>query len=243
MVMTVARIETDPRVHFSNELFAPLDLLYLRGSGLLGHYSQEGAGRGVVVVHGFLAIDASTHYLRQYLTHLGYRVFRSGIGINAGCLNEALTLLLRNCERAFEATGRPIIGIGHSLGGMLIRAAAIRRPDIFSQVITLGSPISEVRVAPEMQIPHGLVAELLASRGCRFGPSCSCAAVAAFRSSFPEAVDHHSIYTKTDGVVSWRCCLEEEGSRNHQVASTHSSLVWNPEALGVVRTLAQATTS
>ncbi len=235
-----ATIETDPKVYLTNEVLAPLDLAWLWASGIMWERSNEGGGRGVVVVHGFFAVDGSTKPLRDYLSHHGYRIFRSGIGINADCLNESLTTLITSCERAVADTGREIIGIGHSLGGMLVRAAATRRPDLFSQVIVLGSPINSIRVAPQMRLPHGIVAEILAAKGCGYGPDCGCGAVRAFRAPFPDSVDHHSVYTLTDGVVSPECCLEEEEARNHLVHSTHSSLPWNPEVLQLVRTLLNA---
>lgn len=237
MVAFVDQIVIDPKVHIENELLAPLDLLHLWGSPTMWQFSREGRGQGVVVVHGFLAIDATTNELRRYLKHLGYQVFRSGIGVNATCFNIALPVLIASCEEAVRVTGKRIIGIGHSLGGVLIRAAAVCRPDLFCQVITLGSPINAIRIATQMRAAHSLVAEIHATRGCGYGPDCGCKAVRAFRTDFPESVDHHSVYTRTDGVVSWECCLEEEEERNHLVGSTHSSLVFNSETFGTVRSL------
>ena len=40
-----------------------------------------------------------------------------------------------------QAQGRPVIGIGHSLGGVLIFQAARLRPELFSQVIMLDPPL------------------------------------------------------------------------------------------------------
>ena len=40
-----------------------------------------------------------------------------------------------------QAQGRPVIGIGHSLGGVLTFQAALKRPELFSQVIMLDPPM------------------------------------------------------------------------------------------------------
>lgn len=43
---------------------------------------------------------------------------------------------------SIEATGKgPVIALGHSLGGALSLMASLKRPDLFSQVIMLDSPI------------------------------------------------------------------------------------------------------
>jgi pimeloyl-ACP methyl ester carboxylesterase len=40
-----------------------------------------------------------------------------------------------------HAQGRPVIGIGHSLGGVLSFQAAVQRPELFSKVIMLDPPL------------------------------------------------------------------------------------------------------
>ena len=40
-----------------------------------------------------------------------------------------------------QAKGRPVIGLGHSLGAVLTFQAALKRPDLFSQVIMLDPPL------------------------------------------------------------------------------------------------------
>lgn len=238
MVVQLDRLIADPSVNFFNEVSIFGEFLDFRKILLMLERSDEGNGCGVVVVHGFLAFDNSTWLLRTYLENHGYRVFGSGIGINAICLNNALNTLIKECEEAVRQTGQKIIGIGHSLGGMIVRAAATKRPDLFRQVILLGSPISSIRVTPQIFLAHGLVANVLAaSSGCAYDLECGCGAVTAFRNPFPKEVDHHSIYTKTDGVVKWLCCLEEDRLRNHQVRSSHSGLPWNSQVLRLVRTL------
>ncbi len=40
-----------------------------------------------------------------------------------------------------EGQGRPVIGVGHSLGGLLTYMAAIRRPELFRALVILDSPL------------------------------------------------------------------------------------------------------
>jgi hypothetical protein len=36
------------------------------------------------------------------------------------------------------------------------------------------------------------------------------------------------VYTKTDGIVDWRVCVNDDPSTNVEVQSTHIGLVFNP---------------
>jgi len=52
----------------------------------------------------------------------------------------------------------------------------------------------------------------------------------------PLSVPATSIYTKLDGIVSWRSCLDDEGPRSENVAviGSHVGLGHNPAALWVI---------
>ena len=49
--------------------------------------------------------------------------------------------LVDEMERAIAAVGRPVIGVGHSLGGALTVMVALRRPDLFRGLVILDSPL------------------------------------------------------------------------------------------------------
>ncbi len=59
--------------------------------------------------------------------------------------------------------------------------------------------------------------------------ACTCAFVSSLRSELPEQVQHAAIYTKTDGVVDWRSCMEDDDRRNTEVDGTHVGLAFNPQ--------------
>lgn len=49
--------------------------------------------------------------------------------------------LVDECIRHIEHYHRPVIGVGHSLGGVLLFFAAIRRPELFRALVILDSPL------------------------------------------------------------------------------------------------------
>lgn len=49
--------------------------------------------------------------------------------------------LVDECIRHIEQYGRPVIGVGHSLGGVLLLYAAMRRPELFRALVILDSPL------------------------------------------------------------------------------------------------------
>lgn len=224
-------ITADRNVHLENELLVGLDVLELLTSGILwGCNGPRGRDDPVQVIHGFLTTDATTDTLRNFLRRMGYRVYRSEIGQNADCINEAVRTTIRVATQAKAETGKKVKLIGHSLGGIIARIAVNLRPDLFDMVITMGTPINGAKVTASLVKVHGFVQELLQTAGrpknC-FTPGCSCEAVRSFSLPIPEEIYHDSIYTKTDGVVSWECCLEEDPACNHLVSSSHSGLVLN----------------
>jgi pimeloyl-ACP methyl ester carboxylesterase len=49
--------------------------------------------------------------------------------------------LVDRLERSTARSGRQAVVIGHSRGGVFARALAVRRPDLISGIVTLGSPL------------------------------------------------------------------------------------------------------
>src|SRR4051794_17205102 len=99
----------------------------------------EGDGRGVLLVPGFLAGDQSLGLMTTWLRRAGYRTRSAGIPAHlrrSGTTVSALELRLD----ALATVRGPAILIGQSRGGNLVRALAVRRPDLVAGVITLGSP-------------------------------------------------------------------------------------------------------
>ena len=95
----------------------------------------------VVLVPGFMAGDSSLSLMSRHLRKLGYRTYRSTMHANVGCTQEASYALERRIEAIAIKRERKVMIVGHSLGGLLARGIASRRPDLVEGIVTMGSPL------------------------------------------------------------------------------------------------------
>jgi pimeloyl-ACP methyl ester carboxylesterase len=229
------------------EAFFPLDWIALHASPVYyGFGVPRGSGEPVVLVPGFLGSDRYLTEMHLWLRRIGYKPYFSGIGRNVDC-PELLTLrLLTTVNDAYNETGQPVSIVGHSLGGMLARAAAHRRPAHIRQVITMGSPFRAVRAHPLVLSAANFVrSNIVRERRHRrevtsscFTPQCDCAFVTTLRDeSPPETFVTNAIYSRVDGVVDWRACVEEDTSLNREVTATHIGMAFNPDVYRTVANL------
>lgn len=228
------------------------DWLSLRLSPVyLGIGVPRGDGSPVVLVPGFLTADAYLMEIYFWLRRIGYRPFLSGIGVNADCIQVLTQRLEKTVEAAHKETGLPVRIIGHSLGGFLARGVALQRPDIVAQLISLGAPIRTLEAHPAVMSAARFVGEQIerfrhaapevpsGSQSPRRGPGicisdyCHCLADHCVISP-PPSVSRAALYSRTDGIVDWRNCLEPEPSLNHEVGGTHIGLVFSPRAYRVI---------
>lgn len=227
------------------EAFAGLDWVALHASPV---YYGWGVPRGdrsaVVVIPGFMGTD---HYLMEmyyWLRRIGYRPYNSGIGWNADCLNTLVGKLSQTIGKAYQETGRKVHLIGHSLGGVLARSAAERNCEQVASVITLGAPFRGVRSHPIVLQAAKVVRErvLIKRKGKAGYPDtypecytgfCECNAVTSLQKDF-EAIRQTAIYTKTDGIVDWRVCMDEDPAKNFEVKGTHVGLAFNPSVYSLI---------
>jgi pimeloyl-ACP methyl ester carboxylesterase len=108
----------------------PVDWLALRMSPVYyGFGIPRGDGSPVVLVPGFMGVDAYLAELYMWLGRIGYRPYMSGIGFNVECPGRLTGKLARTIERAHRQTGKRARVVGHSLGGVLGRKACLQRPD------------------------------------------------------------------------------------------------------------------
>ncbi|MDL5158854.1 esterase/lipase family protein [Actinomycetospora termitidis] len=209
-----------------------LELAGLLLSGIhRGEGVRPGDGDPVLAVPGFLAGDTSLAVLRAWLRRCGYRAYRSGIAWNVDCSEAAVRRLDRRLADVAARAGRPVTVIGHSRGGLLAHAVAVRRPNRVRRVITLGSPLSSPFDAS--------VLTLAAVGGARLGQNllrparpqcltvgCPCAFGADLRA--PNPVPVTSIRTVEDGIVRPESCVVD-GAENVAVRGSHVGLCVNSD--------------
>jgi pimeloyl-ACP methyl ester carboxylesterase len=230
------------------ELLAGVELLYLRVSpAYWGLGIPHGDGSAVVVIPGFLGTDLYLTEFRLWLRRIGYRSYNSGFGFNAECPNLLIRYRLeQTIRKAHQDTGRKVHLIGHSLGGVIARAAAARMPDCVASVITLGSPFRGVAIHPSVLRAAELVrGQILERHGERVLPdcytgACTCDFLESIAGKLPRSVSQTAIFTRTDGIVDWRVCKTGKAAVDFEVSGTHIGLVFNPIVYDLVaRRLAQ----
>ena len=194
----------------------------------------------VVLVPGFLAGDGSLSMMARVLRQHGYRTYRSHIHANVGCTQSAAAQLEGRLETIAARRGRRVQVVGHSLGGMLARGLAVRRPDLVAGIVTLGSPML-APAAHHASLARSLDALVRLSRAGVPGlMSLDCVAGACARTSFDESrlpletdVEFTAVYSRRDGIVDWRACVDPL-AWPVEVRSSHVGMAVDPKVIGVV---------
>ena len=191
-----------------------------RGLGA-GHV---GDGRPVLVLPGLFNSDRSNVALRGFLGRIGYDARGWGLGRNLGARTigaEAERLIARVDAFASDA-GQPVTLIGVSLGGIMARLVAHRRPDLVREVITISSPYAahphatrvwrafELFTGERVDDPHvtALAAEIVR----------------------PLPVPATAIWSASDGLVAGAACRGGD-CREIEVRSGHLGVQLHPDVL------------
>jgi pimeloyl-ACP methyl ester carboxylesterase len=192
--------------------------------------APRGEPHPVLVLPGLLASDTSTVPLRTWLRRLGYPVVGWELGRNRGPTPEVVEALPGLVERLADRHGTPVSIVGQSLGGVFARRLALRVPDRVRQVVTLGSPFGLVE-RPRAASPGARVHERY-----RHLPAGTRIAAARGPAARPLPVPSTSVYSRWDGVVDWRACLQQPGPRSENVAvyASHLGMGHDPAVLWVV---------
>lgn len=189
---------------------------------------RAGHDRHVLVLPGFMAGDASTRPLRTLLSALGYDTRGWALGTNLGPTADIVEGLIELIERLERQKG-PIDIIGWSLGGLFAREMARLAPHTVRQVITLGSPFQTT--GPDQSNARVAFAALRA----RHSDDIMVPRMPSWARE-PLGVPTTSIYSRTDGVVSWHQCLNRDLPRteNIEVYGSHCGLGHNLAAAYVI---------
>lgn len=191
----------------------------------------EPSGRGpVLVLPGFMADDNLTWLLRRFLDGQGYRSYPWGLGVNRGPMMQYLPLIIERLEHIRDDHGASASIVGWSRGGVLAREAARDRPELVRSIVTLGSPVRGG--------VHGTSIGRWVTQQTGMTPE-QIRRVLNQRRARTIRTPITALYSKTDGVVSWQACLDEESSQvaHVEVPGSHTGLVVNAE---VYRQIARA---
>jgi len=200
------------------ELRAPLDwasLLY-RAPQLAA--APKGDGRPVMLIPGYGTDEKSMRPLGRYLDYLGYDVYDWAQGRNRGDVeNDIQRVGLRTREIHDALDSESVTLIGWSLGGVAAREAARLFEPYVREVMTLGTPI--------------IGGPKYTSVGRRFAEKANLdldefELEVHQRNSIGIKQPVTSIYSKADGVVSWRASIDtyNQQARNIEVSSSHFGL-------------------
>ena len=194
----------------------------------------------VVLVPGFMAGDSTLSLMSRHLRKLGYRTYRSTMHANVGCTQEASYALERRIEAISIKRERKVTIVGHSLGGLLARGIAARRPDLVDGIITMGSPLlAPGAIHSVLAFDLAVVIALRrAGLGGMMGDDCTsgdCARLSweEARQDLDPAVSFTSVFSRRDGVIDWRGCLDP-GAETVEVRTSHLGMAIDPVVFDVV---------
>ena len=188
----------------------------------------------VLLIPGFMAGDWSLSRMAAGLRLEGFRTYKSHIMVNVGCTREAVDRLELRLEAIASARDSKVLIVGHSLGGMLARGLAARRPDLVAGIVTMGSPV----MAPGAI--HRVIAwdaEMLGrlnkagvpatmSADCLSGP-CAEAAFEEMQQPLNE-VGYTAIFSHRNGIVSPASCLDPMAQEHVEVKASHVGMALDP---------------
>ena len=185
----------------------------------------RGDGHPVLVFPGMAASDITTLPLRRYLSSLGYVSQAWGQGLNFGPRPGVLERSADDIRALADKHGEPVSLIGWSLGGLYARELAKLHPTLTRCVVTLGTPFTGHPKATNAWRIYELLSRSKVD---------DAELMAAIRK--PPPVPTTSIYSRSDGIVSWRCSLNDPGPQveNIEVPASHVGMGTNPLALYAV---------
>jgi len=206
------------------------------------------ARRTVVLVPGFLAPDETTGVLQSALRGAGHRTHHAHLGSMNGCSEVLASKLVARLDALATRGHNRFTLVGLSRGGLVGKVAARRRPDLVDGLITLGSPLTDpwgmhlsvkLLIAAMSELSRrGLDVGGCGDVECPFG-ECSTRFFEDLQSDLAEHVQFTSVYSRRDGIVQWRACLDPH-ARQVEVRSSHLEMATHPAVISeILRSLAQ----
>ena len=181
-----------------------------------------GNGEPVMVIPGLSTNDLSTTIVRKFLNFKGFSAYGWELGFNVKYTEKVEQNIKRRVDELYDKHQQKVSLIGWSLGGMTMRIFAQHHPEKIKQVISLGAPFSGIKGKTHV----GWWYTLLAGESVQsFNDTWT--KEAAMKPLMPST----SIYSKTDGMVSWEYCIDWETgpeTQNIEVYCNHLGFGMNP---------------
>ncbi|WP_167812656.1 esterase/lipase family protein [Marinobacter daqiaonensis] len=203
----------------------------LAGYSLGKPYSAKpGDGHPVILFPGLGADGRSVAPLRAFCNSLGYDAFDWGQGFNLGPkgdLDGWLDSIKSRIVDLLSDHTQPATLIGWSLGGFYARELAKLMAPHVREVITLGTPFN----AEADHTNVGWLFRLINGSPLAYDPALS------QRLRTPPPIHTTSIYSRSDGVVSWKtCCHLERSDLVHdiEIRGSHLGMGWNRDVLAAI---------
>jgi pimeloyl-ACP methyl ester carboxylesterase len=206
-----------------NELRFGREPLRLAANALRLRSAPDGDNRSAVLFPGFQADDASMIPLRLFLRQHGHDAQGWGLGRNRGEVDGVLDDTIAVVERSADTSGRPVNVIGWSLGGVFAREIARERPDLVHRVVTFGTPL----LGPRYSVAAATYGEAALIR---------IEALIAETTARPIQRPITAVYSRRDGVVDWRTCIDHSSPdvENIELTSSHIGLGIDPDLWSLI---------
>ena len=225
--MAAARPDRNPGLFkLMAEARAPFEAATLAAAWPVLLRAPRGDGHHVIVIPPFGVGDTFTTVLRAYLTRLGYEVHKWGKR-EILAFHRLNNVALRRLHDVAERAGSTVSLLGHSLGGIYGREVARAAPDDVRRVITIGSPFAgDLR----SNVVWPMYESVTGTRIRSIPPEVMA------RLNDPLPMPSTAIFSRTDGVVSWRSCIDvaAEHNENIEVSGSHVGLLHNPAVFYVI---------
>jgi pimeloyl-ACP methyl ester carboxylesterase len=219
----------------------PLELARLvrspiyRGEGVV-----DAGGQPVLLIPGFLAGDDTLAFMTRWLRRTGHRTRKAGFRSNIDCSALTVERLEERVETLAETQGQKVAIIGQSRGGAIGKVLAVRRPDLVSGVVALGSPLVDplgLHPIVHMQVYAVGTLGTLGMRGffkhsCKWGDCCK-TFWKELKAPVAPGVGFLSVYSKSDGVVKWKSCLDPAAT-HLEVRTSHMGMAVHEETFRAV---------
>ena len=216
----------------AGRLLMQLPLLRLRAT--------RGQGEPILVLPGFMADDRSTLLLTEFLRSIGYNASGWGLGVNRRRLTEYLPPLKDRMQRLIAAdhdaaqgqqadttSGKKVRLIGWSRGGIIAREIGREYPHLVDRIITIGTPVkgglNASSIGRWVQRELGLTPQQMAQ-------------LMKTRYQTPINVPIHALYSRSDGIVAWRACIDDTSThiQHHEIKGSHIGMGSNVEVFKLI---------